>query len=491
MSPTEASMTVRNVTIGLDLGTSGLKVVALDETGQVIARAAREYGTARPVPGAAEQSPTDWMTAILTTLDDVAATVPPSQWMAMGLSAMLPTLVLLDGRYSPIGPAITWQDTRADAHGNEMRDTYGREALYLRTGQIVDGRYLLPMASRAIAELAADEAASVAWIAAAKDYAFHILTGELLTDPSTATGFGSYDLRAGEWAGNIAAHLTERALLPEVVRSTEHRPLRRALSSRWGCDAALPVVVGAADSVLGAYGLGVRTSDQVAYIAGTSTVILGVTDHLMTDPLQRCLVTPLVHTAYGLEMDILATGSAISWFSDVLGFDGGPTELVATAALVAPLAAPTVLPYFAPGEQGALWDESLRGVISGLTLHTTRADIARGLITGILLESRRCVAVLDDLVPGNREILASGSGATSLTFLRDLSDASGRPVSYDTEAQDHSAIGAALLAATAGAGWQLGPPGRFRTIEPDRAKASEWADLAAVHDSLRIASRHI
>lgn len=479
-------MITPRVTIGLDLGTSGLKAVALDESGRVVARATRDYPTARPEMGAAEQRPVEWTAAAFEALDMIAMTVRPSRWTAIGLSAMLPTLVLLDANFSPVGPAITWQDARADPQGESFREAYGAHELYRRTGQIVDGRYLIPMASRAICALPPADASAVRWIAGAKDYLFHVLTGELLTDPSTATGFGAYDLLSDRWMSDVISAVAGQAELPMVVASTEFRSLRRELSARLGIRHDVPVVVGGADSVLGAYGMGACLPGQVAYIAGTSTVVLGVSRSRVTDPARRCLVTPLADAGYGLEMDLLATGAAFSWFAGLLGFKGGPSELVDAAATVPAFAAPSVLPYLAPGEQGALWDETLRGAIFGLSLTTTPADLARGLVTGVILESRRCLTVLDELLSGGREILASGSGATSVALLRDLSDASGRAVSYDTGERDHSAVGAALLAAREAVHWQISPSAQLHTIEPDPSRAQEWSDLADLHDSLRL-----
>ena len=107
--------------------------------------------------------------------------------------------------------------------------------------------------------------------------------------------------------------------LPPVLPSAATRPLRAEVAARLGCG-QIPVCLGAADSVLGALGLGVRSPGQIAYVAGTSTVILGVTDTLVFDPQHRFLVTPLAEPGlWGLEMDLLATGSALRWLAGLLG----------------------------------------------------------------------------------------------------------------------------------------------------------------------------
>jgi sugar (pentulose or hexulose) kinase len=256
-----------------------------------------------------------------------------------------------------------------------------------------------------------------------------------------------------------------------------------------GCP-GVPVVLGAADSVLGALGLGVREPGQVAYIAGTSTVILGIADRLVPDPEHRFLVTPLaVPGCWGLEMDLLATGSAITWLAGLLGGDLDAAGLVDLAAGTDPGQAPVLLPYLTPGEQGALWDPLLRGAITGLDLGHGREHLARALVNGIVLESRRCLAVLDETCgPGGAVEMAGGSAAAP-SFRADLADAARRPVSMPRDDDsDHSARGAALIAALAtDGGWPDGAfPAAGLTAEPDEARAKLWDDLWATHEAARL-----
>jgi xylulokinase len=499
-----------DVYIGLDLGTSGLKGVALTPGGTVIARGSAAYPTHRPVPGACEQAPQTWIAAVESVAAQLRGVAPPERWRGIGLSAMIPTLITAEPGGEPAGPAITWQDSRADPHGDQLRERCGAEQLYRVTGQWVDGRYLLPMFLR----VAGDEparAAAVTWLLAAKDYLFGWLTGEIATDPSTATGFGCYRLAEGAWDGEViaaAAALAGPAVpalpsLPPVLPATTCWPLRAETAQRLGCD-RIPVCLGAADSVLGAFGLGVRDRGQVGYIAGTSNVIMGVADQLLLDPAHRFLVTPLAEPGrWGLEMDLLATGSAISWLAGLFGTGTDEAALVALAAGVDPRDAPFVLPYLSPGEQGALWDPLLRGAFVGLELRHRRRHLARGLVNGIVLESRRCLAVLDETQRFNRELQVAGRGAANPAFRADLADATrcrvGMPGGHGASS---SARGAALLAALAiegvlsasaiaatgtGTAQEPAPP----VAEPDPGRAAMWDELWDSYEQARDAvSRH-
>ena len=476
--------------VGLDLGTSALKAVALDASGAVLARASVAYPTNRPAAGACEQDPADWRHALEQASAQLGLLVPPRRWRAIGLSGMMPTLVTVGRDGLACGPAVTWQDSRADDLGDELREGCGADGLYQLTGQWVDGRYLLPMFTR-VGQADPVRAAATEVIASAKDYLFAWLTGELATDPSTAAGYGCYELKTGRWnAGVRAAAGLDRPGgpdLPAVLPSHAHRPLRAEVAARLGCG-PVPVVLGAADSVLGGLGLGVREAGQVAYIGGTSTVILGIRSRLVLDPAHRFLVTPLAEPGrWGVEMDLLATGSAIAWLGRLLG---GLTaaDLVDLAAGTDPAQAPVLLPYLSPGEQGALWDPLLRGAIVGLDLSHDREHLARALVNGIILESRRCLGVLDETGGFGHAVAVAGRSAGHPGFRTDLADATRRRVHLPAgdDAGD-SARGAALIAALAVDGsWPADAfPAAGPAAEPDETRAKAWDELWAAHESTR------
>ncbi|HEY5430349.1 MAG TPA: FGGY family carbohydrate kinase [Solirubrobacteraceae bacterium] len=483
------------VWVGLDLGTSGAKGIALGTDGTIVARAAADYPTQRPAPHASEQDPALWLHACTDVVARLRAVVEPAGWRGIALSAMIPTLVVLDERMRPLAPAVTWEDARAERHGERLRTAIGADWLYERTGQWVDGRYLLAMYER----LAHDQpavAARARHLVGAKDLLFAWLTGELLTDPSTAAGYGAYDVRADAWLAEpqdaLEAELGAPVpQLPPVAPSHSTRPLSATAALILGLPAGLPICLGAADSVLGALGLGVDAPGDVAYIAGTSTVVLAIADGWNPDPRHRYLLTPLAGSpALGLEMDLLATGSAIRWLATLLADSGGEADLLALASELAPADAPAFLPYLAPGEQGALWNADLYGTVAGLHLGHGAAHLARGLLNGIMLESRRCLGVLADvgLPPG--EIRAGGWCAAAPGVCRDLADCCRRSVrTTATETRDCSALGAARLLARA-LGDQIAEPGSAAgcAVAPDEKRARDWDALWERHEALRQAT---
>ncbi len=483
--------------IGIDLGTSGVKLVAIDDEGRVVARASRSYPTDRPEPDSAEQRVDAWLAACDEAATELGRLAAPDRWEVIGLSAMLPTLVSLDDSLTSRWPALTWEDGRAEPHGRAIADVIGDDRLYRSTGQRFDGRYLLAMHDRR-ARLGGFE--NAVWAVGAKDYLFFQLTGALVTDPSTAAGYGAYDLHTQSWDGAVLAAASDPAV-PPVVPSSHHRGLLDEPAARWGARAGIPVVVGAADSVLGAYGLDVAPS-AIAYIAGTSNVVLARSSTPRPDADGRYLVTPMADDGYGLEMDLMSTGSALAWLADLLGVDGGAAAVVDLASTADLETSPLVLPYLSPGEQGALWDPELVGAVEGMTLRTTRGELARGLLAGIVLESRRCIFAIEEsgafgesgtTGDGGVErgpIAVTGSGGASAVFRQDLADATGRIVTFDPSERDHSALGAALFAARSALGWNARPESAARvTSHPEPARAEIWAARFERHERLRLAQR--
>jgi len=500
--------------VGLDLGTSTLKGVAVTAGGEVVARGHAAYHTVREAAGQAEQDPAAWLRAVKRVVRQLRAAAPPARWRAIGLSAMIPTLVSVDRAGTPTGPAVTWEDARAEREGEVYRSragaaaasasaTRGGVALYERTGQWVDGRYLLPMWMR----LRAAESRRVATamrLLSAKDYLFWWLTGEYATDPSTASGFGCYDLNRGRWmaiaaeAGGVIADDDAEGTagapgtpgLPAVLPSTTLRPLGAGAAARLGLPAGLPVCLGAADSVLGMLALGVTAPGDVAYITGTSSVIVGVSEDLLVDGSHRYLVTPLARsTRWGLEMDLLSTGSAVAWLARLLRLGrGGESKLMELAASAPPEADEVrVLPFLGGGEQGALWDPDLRGTVLDLDLSHGPAELARGLVNGIVFESRRCLDVLEQTGLPRSPIRIAGAGASAPFFRRRLADVSGRSVLFARDPERPcSALGAARVAAVAlgcshaeDSAWS----GPLELTEPDATLRDEWERRWTKHRS--------
>ncbi len=436
---------LESITVGIDLGTSSIKVVALKNTAP-IGEAVAPFPTLSELPHQAEQEPQDWLDSTSRAMHALNSEVTRQQgprWTdqvsAIGLTGQLPTLVCLSS-HGPIAPAITWRDGRADAWGTQK--VQARAAMYATTGMPIDARYLAPMFEFHFAK----HRHQVRRILSAKDYLLCCLTGLEITEPSTAAGFGVYDLHTHEFSEQLCEFWNlPTAILPKIRPANSLAgPLTEQGARLLGLSAGIPVSTGAADSVSAAFALAGLDEHCVSISFGSSTVMVSACPTIKLDSSARYLVTPhVIDRWYGREMDLLATGTGYQWLSKLFGWNDHQID---THAARSPPGANGLVfpPYLAGGEQGALWNPKLKGALFGLTLHHTQSDIARAYLEGVFFEIRRCIDVLAECGAISL-IKASGNLTASPTSLQLLADILQRPVSGSTN-RSPAAIGAALLA---------------------------------------------
>jgi xylulokinase len=437
----------RSCVLGIDLGTSAVKVVAVSQEGRVVATARESYSTITTCEGLAEQDCGHWLNALSRAAETIRSRVVRQLRVeAIALTGQMPTLVVLDGN-KPIAHAITWQDSRADRWTNERLDEDLRRDIYRRTGVIIDSRYLAPM----FQFHHASKRRSADFILSAKDFLFHALTGVAATDPSTASGYGLYNLSSGSWDAELCKFWDVSVEhLPLIRSSSFSAPLNEFGSKMLGCALGTGVLLGCADSAAGVYALNSEApSCHIATILlGLSTVIVKSDWQPQWDPQSRYLVTPLaVDGTYGREADLLASGSARVWAEAALLKPGDKKtrrSVWQDAYDVAPGADGLLFaPYLARGEQGILWNPELRGTLTGLTLAHNPAQIARALLEGMSFEIRRCLALFDEEEPISC-VRVSGWMTDIPEESQMLADILGRPVHAFTM-ESASAVGTALL----------------------------------------------
>jgi len=466
-------VTAPPLALGLDLGTSAFKAVLLSLQGEVLACGESPVITLAMAPGVAEQDPSQWLAAAGAALAQLAKAADASepQWRgrvaAVGIAGQLPTLVVLGEQGAALGPAITWKDARADATAAAVIGAR-RRALYESTGMPLDGRYLAPMFHHHWR----GRHSQARSLLSAKDYLCFGLTGARVTDPSTAAGYGLFDLEAGEFSEEWCALWgVPRELLPEVrpahsIAGSLHAAGAAVLGLRPG----IPVTVGAADSVSSAFAMAPLTNTRRACVAmGSSTVILDAVRARRTDPAMRYLLSPHVEAHwYAREMDLLATGTGHRWLSELLGLGLGELERHAAQSPQGARGV-TFAPYLAGGEQGALWNPNLRGALQGLTLHTERSDLARAFMEGVGFEIRRCIEVLAE---SNAvvEVVLAGHAAQAPFALQMLADILARPV------QPFPPLSPAALGAALGALRAINPHARVRLQQAWPKAVSPGAD---------------
>jgi len=472
---------------GIDLGTSGLKTVLIDEEGRVRGMALREYPIATPTPEAAEQDPALWVEASRTTMRQALAQagVSGEAIAAIGLSGQMHGLVCVDADDRPLRPAIIWPDRRSAEQVAQVYRRVGRKQLSawtrnpLATGfQLVSWLWLRRHEP--------DVAARTAWILLPKDYLRLWLTGERGTEPSDACATGGFDPAARAWCWPLLRYLDlDPRLWPQVAPSHHVAGgLRLEAAQALGLRPGIPVVYGGGDQACQAVGNGILRPGELSATIGTGGQLLAPLTQPTYDAQLRlhcyCHVVP---DTWYLMAAILAAGLALRWLRDNL-FPGTDYPTLADRAAAIPPGAEGLffLPHLA-GERTPHMDPRATGAFIGLTLRHTRDHLIRAVMEGVVLALRQGLDLM--LACGVRveRLIASGGGTRHPLWLHLLADIGKRPV-FVAATEEAAARGAALLAGV-GIGWWPDLPTavaalvRYRptVIEPNPAHVERYEAL--------------
>ncbi|WP_101340023.1 xylulokinase [Cereibacter azotoformans] len=475
--------------IGLDLGTSGLKGILIDEGQRVLAEASAPLTVSRPHEGWSEQSPADWIAAAEAVMDQLAA-----QGLAgvkgIGLSGQMHGATLLDASDEVLRPCILWNDTRSHAEATELDADPRFRAI---TGNIVFPGFTAPK----LAWVARHEPAiraRVARVLLPKDYLRLWLTGEHVAEMSDAAGTSWLDVGARDWSDELlaATDLTREAMPRLVEGSAVSGELRPALAARWGLPQRVVVAGGGGDNAASAVGVGVVRAGEAFVSLGTSGVLFAATDGYQPAPETAvhtfCHALPEAWHQMGV---ILAATDALNWYARLVGQEAR----VLTGDLGA-LQAPgraLFLPYLG-GERTPLNDAAIRGAFTGLEHATDRAAGTRAVLEGVTFAIRDCRDALAATGTRLESLLAVGGGSRSDYWLSAIATALDVPVLLPAAGDFGGAFGAARLAlmAATGAGAEIATlPPIARTIPPERGLTSAFDDAHARYRAAQTAIRSL
>jgi xylulokinase len=403
--------------IGLDVGTSGVKAIALSEDGAVVASAEEGYPLSTPHPGWSEQDPQDWWRAAEMCL----AKLPDGP---IGLSGQMHGLVALDANEHVLRPAILWNDQRTAAECAEIEGRVGLERLIALTGN----RALTGFTAPKLLWLRNNEPdvfAQIAHVLLPKDYVRLKLTGEHAIDVADASGTLLFDVANRRWSDEVCAALDlPLGWLPPSHESTE--------------------IAGAGDQAAAALGLGIVAPGAVSVVLGTSGVVFSALPAYAPDPEARvhvfCHAVPGTWHAMGVMLS--AAGSA-AWLRETLG--GELAALESAAARWAPGTEGLLFAPYLAGERTPHADPNARGAFTGLSLRHDRGALWRAMMEGVAYGLRDSLELLRDLGVRPDTGRVSGGGARSELWLRIAASVLDLPLER-TESEEGSAYGAALLA---------------------------------------------
>ena len=467
--------------LGIDIGTSAVKVVLLGEDHHIVATATAPLSVSRPKPGWSEQSPDDWWLATKAAVMNLPARERAAT-TCIGLSGQMHGATVLDAALKPLRPAILWNDGRSAIECQELETS---EPAFLTHGA---NRVMPGFTAPKLAWLQRHEPdvfKQTAKVLLPKDFVRLQMTGELATDCSDGAGTLWMDVPGRRW---------HEALLDACGLTIGHMPtlhegsdvtgqLLPAIADAWGMD-VIPVVAGAGDNAAGAIGAGVTTEAETMLSLGTSGVIFSACDTFRSRPNSGvhafCHALP---NRWHLMSVMLSAASCLDWACKATNVSSVDT-LVQLAEQADRRNVPVFLPYLS-GERTPHNDPNAAGVLFGLTHDSGPAEIADAVLQGVAFGMADGFDALTDAGANIESLSVIGGGARSAYWGRMLAAAIGRPLHYRESATVGPALGAARLAAMAkvDADW-FSPPPIAATVTPDR----HYADALSVR---RAASRNL
>jgi xylulokinase len=441
--------------VGIDVGTTGVKAIAIDPRGEVVARAEREYPLATPRPGWFEQDPEDWVRASREALAALGV-----EAAALGLSGQMHGLVALDAADRVLRPAILWNDQRTGAECAEIEQRIGLDRLIALTGNRALAGFTAPKLLW-LRRHEPDVYSRIAHVLLPKDYVRLRLTGDCAIDAADASGTLLFDVGGRRWSDEVLDALElPREWLPPVYESPD-----------------VPGAPGAGDQAAAALGVGVDRPGPLSIVLGTSGVVFAALPAFAADQEARvhvfCHAVPGGWHAMGV---MLSAAGSLRWLRDTVG--GTFDELTAEAERWPPgTDGLAFLPYLA-GERTPHADPGARGAFAGLHGRHDRGALTRAVLEGVAYGLRDSLELLRELGVEPESGRVSGGGARSDLWLRIVASVLRLPLER-TAVEEGSAYGAALLGGIAGGVFADAHEAVARcvrvrdTVEPDR----DWSDV--------------
>lgn len=477
--------------LAIDLGTSSVKTLVLDQHGRVAGRGQASYPTLHPRPLHDEQHLDDWIEATVSAAASARRFAPHLTIRAIAVTGQMHGTVLFDRAGQPSGPVVIWSDRRAAADIDGLCGSLGAD-LHERIGGPLAPGY---------------QAATLGWIRAhrpetwtrigkvllPKDALVFLLTGIAATDPSDAVGTGLLDAGSGTWDGDILDRLgIEPEWLPPIMPSgTPIVHLTVHAAEALGLTPGIPVILAGGDAPVAAIGAGVTDPDDALVVLSTGAQVIRPSSAYRPDPAGRWHTWPsaLPAGAPGAPWNqvgaTLNAGRALTWIRDLVAPDATAPELLDRLADSTPPAGGLLfLPYLI-GERCPLSDSRARGAFIGLTETHGPDDMARAVIEGVTLGIADALEHMSRNLPRPATIRLGGGGAFSSLWRQIVADVLHVPIRVASVA-DLSALGAARIAAHT-LGWSPIPdsvatsPGSGQAVSPDPERADRYRQLFAVY----------
>ncbi|GAB3246330.1 xylulokinase [Chitinimonas naiadis] len=435
--------------IGIDLGTSGLKAILLDRTGQVVASATAPLTVSRPHALWSEQDPADWWQACDVAMENLirqarTSGLDPAAIEAIGLTGQMHGATVLDAAGLVLRPAILWNDGRAHAECAELEARV--PAARQITGNLMMPGFTAPKLLW-LARHEPDVFRRIAKVLLPKDYLRYRLSGDYASDMSDAAGTLWLDVARRDWSDALLdATGLSRSQMPRLYEGTAITgSLLPELAQRWGLG-TIPLVAGASDNAAGAIGVGIVNAGQAMLSLGTSGVYFAAADGYRSNPAGAvhsfCHALP---ETWHLMSVMLSAATCLDFTAGLTGYPDVAALLADAEQAVVSDSTPFFLPYLS-GERTPHNNPKASGGFFGLTATTGRAELARATLEGVGLGLLDGMDALEASGLTPQTITVIGGGSRSAYWVQMLADISGRTLIRRTGGEVGPALGAARLA---------------------------------------------
>ena len=475
--------------LGIDIGTSGVKALLIDEHGRALGEAsAAAVEPVRPHPGWSEQNPADWWTATLAAVDKLSKLHPSelASVRGIGLSGHMHGATLLGKDDEVLRPCILWNDGRSAAECKEMEAAL--PSLRQLAGNIAMPGFTAPK----IAWVRKHEPAvyeKIAKVLLPKAYVRLLLTGEHVEDMSDAAGTLWLDVGKRDWSDELLAVTgLNRSHMPRLVEgSAPSGSLKHELAQRWGMDANVVVAGGAGDNAASACGIGAIRPGEGFVSLGTSGVLFVSNERFSpnTEGAVHAFCHAIPDTWHQMGVILSATDS-LNWLSKITGQKQAELSGAAEAQFGGP-GEEIFLPYLS-GERTPHNNAGARGSFVGLSHSTDTAKLAQAVMEGVTFAFRDSQRVLVDAGTKIDRLLAVGGGSKSALWLKMIATNLDMEIALPEDGDFGGALGAARLGLCAAEGASPAtvmtmPPIRT-VIAPDRSLSAAYSDQYARYRAL-------
>jgi xylulokinase len=448
--------------VSFDIGTSGTKALLIDGTGKIVESAVKEYPISFPKAGWAEQDPRIWWDAVCETSRSLHKSHAREfdDLKAVGLSGQMHGSVFLDASGKVIRPALLWCDARTGPQVEKMASLLPRETV----SRILSNPLLAGLTAPKLLWLRDVEPKAyrrLKTLLLPKDYIRFMMTGNLATEVSDASGTLLFDVKNRRWAQEVLDVLDlDAAILPRVGGSAEiGGSVTRSASQELGIPQETPVIHGGGDAVMATVGTGIVEPGRALTVIGTGGNVTIYSETPSVDPEVRLNTFCNVISNSWIQLGVQQfSGNSLRWLRDGLGlFELRIREeeerdayeiLISQAEKVAAGSEGLIfLPYFM-GERTPHMDPYARGVFFGLSGNHDRRHFVRAVMEGVVFSFRDTVELVRQMGVPVRTVRATGGGARSPLWVQMQADVFGCPAEI-LEVDEGSGYGAALMAAVA------------------------------------------